>query len=465
MPKPRDIAAQNQNLILYPLMIPGWITPVVHPQNPHGGIPKAIYDDKPLGLQCFIDPWTFPMSLGDHVSILVNDRLIPETGRTISAGQERSRVETYIPKGILRDDINLITYQVTRLDGAFERSLPLRVLYHSLRPGEPAPAGLNLQLPADVVASGVGATRAAQGVLIGFDYVNRRAYDRIELSVGVAQIERNVTPGEATHESPVVTQILLTDTFHRAGDNPQMPFFFEVIDQLHNRSGRSAITYLQVDLGDKPVPVPLNLLAPTLLEAKELSGTQLNFEEDFYNTEFATVQVAYIGSAVGQMVKVRWLGRCTTYCSEIQTISRAGQTLTFKVPRQEVVDTIGSRAEISYTVRLPQTTEDLPSKERAITITRQRHHLQEPTLSADRLNIRAYYPTLDGNYTVRLRLNGKVIRDSAEIPITQALHTSIPVHQSWLAENLGVPVMFNYMIRKTGTDEPLIFSWCLRVTL
>ncbi|WP_160165326.1 hypothetical protein [Pseudomonas sp. GM30] len=48
----------NKIFELYPLLIPGWITPIKPADRADGGIPKSIYDGNPLGLQVVIDPWT-----------------------------------------------------------------------------------------------------------------------------------------------------------------------------------------------------------------------------------------------------------------------------------------------------------------------------------------------------------------------------------------------------------------------
>jgi hypothetical protein len=72
---------------------------------------------------------------------------------------------------------------------------------------------------------------------------------------------------------------------------------------------------------------------------------------------------------------------------------------------------------------------------------------------------------LDGDYKVRLAVFGKVTRYSEEFNIIQPSYTNIAVPQSWLTENRGLPVMFNCTLKKTDTNEPLIFSWCLRITL
>jgi hypothetical protein len=201
------------------------------------------------------------------------------------------------------------------------------------------------------------------------------------------------------------------------------------------------------------------------LEALELNGTRLNFERDFYETKFATVKVAYTGSAPGQTVKVYWLGRNSTYGSEIRTVAYAGEVLRFLVPRQEVVDCIGSGAQISYTVRLPGTTENLPSENLRITVTAQKHHLPEPTLNSDKTNLRAYYPTLEATYSVRMALFGITTRYGDEVTITQPDFTNLPVPPAWITENRGRSVMFNYTLHRTDTTEKLIFSWFLRLTL
>ncbi|MGE8188270.1 hypothetical protein [Pseudomonas sp. NPDC086278] len=456
--------------VLYPVIIPGLKTPVIHDAKPDGGIPLALFDDFPEGLLCLIDPWgrgtsrSVALAVNDRVDLFVNDRVTAVTGKTIGPGEENDRVRLYLPKGTLRDGINEIFYRVLRPGQTTPtESLKLAVLFHTLAPGAPGHSAHKVQLSSDVLTKGVDRDQAARGVVVGLGYSNRRAHDQLQLSVGAASVEHKVTPAEAAPGSPAVTKTVFTPLFEQIGDNPRTPFQFRIHDQLGNQSGTSATVEVDVHLKDKPVPI--DLLKPKVLEAKELGGTRLNFVKDFYEAPFATVQVAYQGSYPGHTVKVYWLGRNNTYGSEIQTVRQAGQTLNFNIPRLEVVDTIGSGAEIYYTVRLQNTTQDLPSKTLDITITGQKHSLPEPTLSTDKLNARTYYPALDGNYEVRLALFGVVTRYSNEIPITQPNYTNIAVPQAWLTENKGRPVLFNYTLKKTGSSEPIIFSWCLRVVL
>ena len=130
-----------------------------------------------------------------------------------------------------------------------------------------------------------------------------------------------------------------------------------------------------------------------------------------------------------------------------------------------MVDCIGSGAQISYTVRLPGATEPLPSKDLRITVTAQKHLLPEPTLNSDKTNLRVYYPALEDTYSVRMALFGITTRYGDEVPITQPLQTDLPVPSAWITENRGRSVMFNYTLKRTDTDDPIIFSWCLRVAL
>ncbi|MHC8377074.1 hypothetical protein ACYZT3_13880 [Pseudomonas sp. MDT1-16] len=463
-----DSQTNNNVLKLYPVILPGWKTPVIHDSNPDGGIPLSLFDEHLEGLLCLIDPWlnaaskSVVMAVDDRIDLFVDGRETPVTGKTIGRDEENDRVRLYIPKGILHDGVNDIFYQVLRVGQTTpEESLKLKVLYHTLAPGEPGHSARKVQVSADVQTKGVDKAQAERGVVVGFDYPNRRAHDDIRLTVGTTYVDKKITPGEAIPGNPVVTNTLFTPTFEKTGDKPRTPFWYTVTDQLGNSSGPSESIEVDVHLKEEQ----LDLKPAKVLEAKEQNGTVLNFEKDFYEATSATVEVAFTGSARGQTVKVYWLGRNSTYGSEIQTVSAAGQTLKFLVPRLEVVDCIGTGAQVSYTVRLPGTSEDLMSKDLRITITGQKHRLPEPTLNSSKDNLRAYYPTLEGTYSVRMALFGVVTRYGDEVTITQSSYTDIPVPSTWLTENRGKGVMFNYTLKKRGTAEPIIFSWCLRVKL
>jgi hypothetical protein len=453
----------NQTLKIDKVMIPGWMTPVIHPDDPKGGIGLSLVT--PAGVQVLVNPW-LNMNEYDTARLFVNDLPTPVASKIIQPGEVNKGFTLYLPGAFLQDGINKIRLEVKRITQPPVTSDDLIALFNTPRPGgEVTGSGdhpdLAMTLPGDVIDKGVDANRAAQGVDVTLKYPNMRAHDKITLDCDGHFVLHTVTATQAAAATIVLK--LREDAFIK--DNPRFAMRFRSVDQIGNSTGPQAIwsktTYIDVHL-KQPA---LDLKPPKVLEAKEQSGTVLNFEKDFYEAKFATVEVNFIGSASGQTVKIYWLGRNSTYGSEIQTVSHAGQTLSFQVPRLEVVDCIGTGAQVSYTVRLPGTTKDLPSEDLRIRVTPQKHHLPEPTLSSDKLNIRAYYPTLDGAYKVRLAMFGKVTRYSEEFNIIQPPYTNIAVPQSWLTENRGLPVMFNCTLKKTGTNEPLIFSWCLRITL
>ncbi|MEO6676930.1 MAG: hypothetical protein ABIO21_06095 [Pseudomonas sp.] len=437
-------------------VIPGWVSPVQPPDLAHGGVSIRVAEQQSTqGMQCVIDPWPDSvlavLAEGDTVTLHVNNDNLAVESKTIKLGEESERINLYVPVGTLRNGVNQLQYRVRRISNNHDESDPMDVLFY--RPG---PSALRLVLPPDVVRDGVSAARAAQGVVCECHYSTPHAFDTVRLTGNSATVSQSVAAGQT---SPVLITLGL-DFFREAGNNPAAPFYFTATDQLGNR-GISQTVYIDIHL-DR---VDLDLRPPVVVEAKEDSGRRLNFQKDFYEAEYATVTVNYIGSAPGQTVKMYCIGRANTYGSEIQTIQAAGQTLFFRLPRLEVVDSIGSLMTFYYTVRLPGTTEELESDSLGVRVTAQPLHLPEPTLNAAKDNARVYYPTLVGEYRVRLRLYGIVVRDSAEIYISNPGYTNIPIPSSWLTENRNRDVIFNYTLRKTGVNELIMFSWCLRTRL
>ncbi|UZE26287.1 hypothetical protein LOY67_13045 [Pseudomonas sp. B21-056] len=452
----------NELLDIERVHIPGMI-PVEHPANPHGGLPLNLLTGGLLPI--VIDPWT-EQHANDNARILLGDSDIPVLNKTIQPGEENDPFTLHLPGDLLSNGINKIRLSVLRIGQTVpQTSLPLVVLFHRPRPGgEVSGPGdnpnLTLTLPADVIANGVDAAMAAQGVLLKISYPYMREKDVITLDRDSQETLRTVTAFEASNGN--VEMILRTADFWQ--DNPRFALRYRVTDLLGNISGPQAIwsrtTYIDVHVRQPA----LDLRKPKVLEARELNGERLNFENDFYYADFATVEVSYTGSAQGQQVKVYWIGRNSTWGSEIQTVTQAGQTLRFLVPRNEVVDCIGTGAAVGYTVRLPGTATDIPSPNLNITVTAQKHRLPEPTLDASKTNLRVYHPLFSTPHSARMALFGVTTRYGEEIPIMPNVsQTDLRVDPAWIRENQGRLIMINWTLRETGAGTPLIFSWFLRL--
>jgi alpha-tubulin suppressor-like RCC1 family protein len=231
------------------------------------------------------------------------------------------------------------------------------VLYHLRAPGDPAPEGLDLLIPPDVVRDGVSAERAAQGVEFGFAYTNPRNYDRIDFLLGDITV-----PFEVVDASTPVAKTLFTDTFLQAGDNATTLIQYRVTDQLGN-ANQSPTKRLDIHLGR-----PLELLPPTIDEAL---GDQLDPAD---TPNGATVRIpAEVNLLGGDSGEVRWAGLPGAGSINVPftvSASEAGQDKTVPVPKSVVEANVDQTITLEYTLRR-QGGSPLPSSPAVYDIRRQ----------------------------------------------------------------------------------------------
>jgi hypothetical protein len=281
-----DTLSESELLVLYPMFIPGWVSPVKPADIAHGGIPKALYDGQTKGLECLVDPWTelqmrsWTMAVDDRVDLYCNGSLVSGAGQTVKPGEETLRQRLYLPHGNLKHGVNRLHYVVTRPGGGFETSRDLLVLYH-LR----IPENLDLVIPPDVIANGVDAARAASGVEFGFTYANRQNHDRIEFRLGNTQVRFDVPDGTAP-----ITHTLFTDTFQKVGDNLSAVVEFYVDDLLGNR----------VNSPEKRLYIHLAVavIVPTLTNVLDTSGNEVQEAGTTTSTTLKLVGAASKGKEV-----------------------------------------------------------------------------------------------------------------------------------------------------------------------
>lgn len=458
----------NSPLTVYPAKVVGGIqNPVYYPNpnvKPHYGVPLALFTAPGDWARLEIIPWD-NQALDDSGWLIIN-KGTPLFMKTIGAGDVGRPFDYPVPKAFFNDGINTLVVRVTNtVQPGGTNSIDLLTLVYIPRPGgEVAGSGDNPNLILSMSHTNVGPTEAANGVDATLTYPYMREGDDITLDLDGRTYPHKVNAAEA-QLGRVVIKLFAQDFWQ---DNKQFGIRFRVTDSLGNSSGPLAIwsktTYIDVHV-KQPA---LDLLPPKVLEAKEANGTLLNFEKDFYQNTHATVEVQYTGSNTGQKVRVYCIGRAETYGSETQAVSAPGQKLTFLIPRRVIVDSIANKIQFSYTVILPNTTTELPSKDLDVNITRQKHLCGVPTINAAKDNLRLYAPNpLEAQYTARISLtiDGQTRLDSNEIPYVPGPYMDFRIPAGWVSGNRGKTGYFNYSIRRTGSMDPIIFSPYLKIIL
>lgn len=207
----------------------------------------------------------------------------------------------------------------------------------------------------------------------------------------------------------------------------------------------------------------LDLIAPSVLEAYGSDRDRLNFN-DVYNNPHINVQVNYAGMLKGHTVRVRWATGRYVYETETLTVGTPAP-LIFKIPRLEVIDAIGSLVATNYSMRPTPGAPLLISKSLTLKVDPQLFDLSEPRLSADRKTVTVKFLNMTPGYSVRVRWHGVVTRDTASQPIQNSSSMAFDILASWVSENVGKSVIVNYSVHQTGSNDNLMFSRLLRVSL
>ena len=206
-----------------------------------------------------------------------------------------------------------------------------------------------------------------------------------------------------------------------------------------------------------------NLVAPKVLEAKGPDGKSLNFN-DVYNSTHVTAQVPhYVDMFNGHAVRVRWTNGRYKYDTETLIVGTPGP-MNFKIPRLEVIDSIGTLVTVNYSVRLTPSAPLIISKSLSLNIDKQTFDLAEPRLSADRKQVTVKFLNMTPGYTVRVRWHGVVVRDTESKPIQNSSSMAFDIPATWIKENTGKTVLINYSVHHSGSNDNLMFSRLLRIT-
>ncbi|MHC8371055.1 hypothetical protein ACYZT2_09630 [Pseudomonas sp. MDT1-85] len=208
----------------------------------------------------------------------------------------------------------------------------------------------------------------------------------------------------------------------------------------------------------------LNLTAPKVLEAYGAAGDHLNFNA-VYNSTHINVQIPhYVGMDKGHTVRVRWVSGRYKYDTETLTIGVPAPQ-NFKIPRLEVIDSIGSLVTVNYSVRTAQGLPLIISYALTLNVDAQEFDLVEPWLSADRKKVTVKFLNMRPGYTVRVRWHGRNVHDTDAKPIVDSSSIAFDTPASWVQENIGRTVSINYSVRHSGSNDNLMFSRVLRVSL
>ncbi|WP_248741443.1 MULTISPECIES: hypothetical protein [unclassified Pseudomonas] len=231
-------------LRLYPMAIPGAVENLQPPGAYHLGIPESIYSPS-TKLFMVIDPVTLfstPFAAGDSVRLWVNS-LATSVIKPIKPGEENDRIFMEAPWGVLKDGLNTLYYEVTRVSGNKDQSNPiLNVLFNN------PIASVTVTHPASIVLG--------QPAVVTITVSYARPYDEVTLTIGTWSI----TFTNFDHTQPITYPLTAADLQQiGVGNHPVSAI---IRDQLSN-SNVSPTTYINIsatapDLTIDPTPMVLD---------------------------------------------------------------------------------------------------------------------------------------------------------------------------------------------------------------
>ncbi|MFM9384705.1 Ig-like domain-containing protein [Pseudomonas sp. UV AK001] len=306
-------------LQLYPMAIPGAEENLQPPGAYHLGISESIYSPS-TQLFMVIDPFMLfstPSQAGDSVRLWVNSQATSVI-KPIKPGEENDRIFMELPWGVLKDGLNTLYYEVTRVgSGNKDKSDPiLNVLFNN-----PA-SGITVSHPASI---GPG-----QPATFTLTRSNPRQFDEVELTIGQW---RKTVP--YVHPADPITYTLTTLDLQQIGDGTHT-VSATIKDQLSN---------FRVS-PDTTIVITANSL---VLPPPSVTGqTGNNFNPTLQNVEVVVPAGALLPS---DKVHVEWEGAISAPGASFKSAQRlVSAGLKFPVPRSVLAYSLGKAVKVTYVI-------------------------------------------------------------------------------------------------------------------
>ncbi|WP_157646628.1 hypothetical protein [Burkholderia ubonensis] len=202
---------------------------------------------------------------------------------------------------------------------------------------------------------------------------------------------------------------------------------------------------------------------PSVPQASGNGGKLLKIDDYYFADEISIEVPQYSGMARGQTVGIKWAGR-VTYNSPIDTVGEPGK-MTFKVPRTEVIDSIGRTVPVTFSVKRGDTAPIESSRALDLVIEAQAIALPPPTVNVSTRKVTVDFAGMQvGVHKIRVRFVGKETRDTDAVPVTTSGAQNFDIPAEWFNENSGRTVAINYAVGTTSGAR-YMFSQVVRVAM
>ncbi|MNO28073.1 hypothetical protein D3C76_179590 [compost metagenome] len=308
----------------------------------HGGVGIAEVGED---LAIVVYPW-LNMFAGQVLSLYLNDDPEPLHIRPILQDEENQNVHLSIEREYLFARTLEIHYDVRDIN--LQPSQRYRLLIKLDRPGgvDPDPETgisdglLAPQVPKDIEDFGVGPEHLEAGVEVTIPpFANRSPIQWITLYWGGVSVRQQVQVADPL--APVIIHVS-GETILQAGNNAQLPLFYDVRDEVNNWSGHSPNTVIRVVVreGDLPEPLVLDAVEGEL-DVAALGNRPARVKVETPAPDFLP----------GDTVRLHWDGidadgKPVEVMLELPVSNGAG--LEFEIANARVRDIVHGLARVSY---------------------------------------------------------------------------------------------------------------------
>jgi len=264
-----------------------------------------------------------------------------------------------------------------------------------------------------------------------------------QTAAGTTQEEATVSGADAGQTLPVHIDAAVVD----ANSDSSIEISYTVVRAATGLTDESELATYQINAAAEDI----SSLKPFVPEATGNNGALLT-QSDYYRLGSLQVIVPiYRQMAIGDTVKIYWIGRDFTYPTDIVTVTKK-EAIIFTIPRLEFIDTIGDTATIYFTVQRLGVEPTYESAKFDLQIEGQTLDLKAPDVSDDLTEVVVIYAGMSTNDRIEVRVSGDETHETELKSGNDTNRVEFDIPQSWLAPDGNGWLLFNYAVGISGSE-------------